>query len=414
MKTCGAWRRASPRGHWIETRPEVWADDFIECAEKTPKNLILVVADMVRLNPTLSTAFVAEMARRLQGQCPALAFPLNWIEQQLSEQGQTIEQMVQSEGQQQAVDQVSIGNSINSLRDLDAIDWRTFVETLSVVEQTMRDDPAGVYGGMDFSTRDQYRHVIESVAKRSLLTEHEVAGQAVQLASRNRELHGTDRRSTHVGIFLIDKGLPELERATRMRRSLSASLGQIARKAPLALYFGAIFVIAAAVTIGVVGRIGRNDGLSWTAAVLLFVGASHLGAGLVNWLATLLVKPHRLPRLDFSEGIPPEFRTLVAVPTMLVSPRNVGHLVESLEVHYLANRDENLRFCLLTDFRDAPLQSAGANLAGPRAQTRQARRPECCVTRWLARWVLFDRRRYVAAGWHEVCHHARYRHAPPA
>ena len=90
---------------------------------------------------------------------------------------------------------------------------------------------------------------------------------------------------------------------------------------------------------------------------MLFVGASHLGVGLVNWLATLLVRPHRLPRLDFSEGIPPEFSTLVAVPTMLISPRNVGRLLEALEVRYLANRDENLRFCLLTDFRDAPQQT---------------------------------------------------------
>ncbi len=27
-----------------------------------------------------------------------------------------------------------------------------------------------------------------------------------------------------------------------------------------------------------------------------------------------------LPRIDFSKGIPPEFRTLTVVPTMLISP----------------------------------------------------------------------------------------------
>ncbi|MBC7817126.1 MAG: cyclic beta 1-2 glucan synthetase, partial [Planctomycetaceae bacterium] len=333
-----------------------WADNFIECAEKTPKNLILVVADMARPNPTLSSAFVAEMARRLQGQSPALAFPLNWIEQQLLEHGQTIEQMVQSEGQQQAVDQVSIGNSINSLRELDAIDWRTFVEELSIVEQTLLGDPAGVYGGMDFGTRDQYRHVIEAIAKRSPLTEHEVATQAVQLARQNAERNGAEHRTAHVGFFLIDKGLPQLERAARMRRSLPARVRRIARKMPLAVYLSAIFVIAAAFAAGVLWRTGLNDGLGWTAALLLFVGASHLGVGLVNWLATLLVRPQRLPRMDFSEGIPPEFSTLVAIPTMLISPRNVGRLLEALEVRYLANRGENLRFCLLTDFRDAAQQ----------------------------------------------------------
>ena len=98
----------------------------------------------------MSSAFVAELARRLQGQGPALAFPLTWIEQRLSEEGQTIEQLVQAESQQQAADQVSIGNSIGSLRFLGAMDWREFVETMSVVEQVLREDPAGVYAAHGF------------------------------------------------------------------------------------------------------------------------------------------------------------------------------------------------------------------------------------------------------------------------
>ena len=71
-----------------------------------------------------------------------MALPLTWIEQRLSESGLTIEQLVQSENQQQAADQVSISNSIGSLRFLGAMDWREFVETMSVVEQMLREDPA--------------------------------------------------------------------------------------------------------------------------------------------------------------------------------------------------------------------------------------------------------------------------------
>ncbi len=47
-----------------------WADQMMAMAEKDPKNLILVVADMARSSPPMSTAFVAELARRLQGQAP--------------------------------------------------------------------------------------------------------------------------------------------------------------------------------------------------------------------------------------------------------------------------------------------------------------------------------------------------------
>ena len=87
--------------------------------------------------------------------------------------------------------------------------------------------------------------------------------------------------------------------------------------------------------------------------ILSLLCASHLAVALVNWLATLLVTPHPLPRMDFSKGIPPECSTLVVVPTMLTSAQNIEDLIEALEVRFLANRDDNLHFGLLTDFRDA-------------------------------------------------------------
>ena len=93
-----------------------WADNMLEVAEHAPSNLILVVADMARSAPPLTNAFVAEFARRLQGQGAALTLPLTWIEQRLAESGQTIEHLVQAEGRQQAANQVSVSNSIGSLR----------------------------------------------------------------------------------------------------------------------------------------------------------------------------------------------------------------------------------------------------------------------------------------------------------
>ena len=75
--------------------------------------------------------------------------------------------------------------------------------------------------------------------------------------------------------------------------------------------------------------------------------------GVVNWLATLLVTPHLLPRMDFSEEIPEESLALVVIPTFLTSAPDIENLIEALEVRFLANRDKNLHFGLLTDFPDA-------------------------------------------------------------
>jgi hypothetical protein len=74
------------------------------------------------------------------------------------------------------------------------MDWRSFVETMSVVEQTLREDPDGTYGDMDFSTRDRYRHVVEKTAKRSGLCEEDVARCAIQLTRDAAAGTGPDNR----------------------------------------------------------------------------------------------------------------------------------------------------------------------------------------------------------------------------
>src|SRR5208282_4969040 len=86
------------------------------------------------------------------------------------------------------------------------------VETLSAVEQVLREDQGGVYGKMDFSTRDRYRHTVEKIAKSSPRSEPEVACEAIQLAREGAARMGSDDRAAHVGFYLIDKGLEQLER----------------------------------------------------------------------------------------------------------------------------------------------------------------------------------------------------------
>ncbi|MGE5285086.1 MAG: glucoamylase family protein, partial [Actinomycetota bacterium] len=333
-----------------------WAEQMLEIAEKDPKSLILLTADMARSNPPMVSSFIAEFARRLQGQNTALVLPLTWIEQRLSESGLTIEQLVRSENQQMAADQVSVSNSIGSLRFLGAMDWRAFVETMSAVDGVLREDPGKAYGRMDFTTRDSYRHVIEKIAKRSRLHEADVARKAIRLAGECAARNGPDDRAAHVGYYLIGKGLPRLQREADVRLPAVEALRRMAGRFPLLLYLGSILLLTSVFTGGLVAKAHAGGLKDWSLALfgaLSLLCASRLAVALVNWLATLFVRPNPLPKMDFSEGIPPELRSLVVVPTMLTSARSIESLVESLEVRFLANRDENLHFGLLTDFRDA-------------------------------------------------------------
>jgi len=347
--------------HLAQTRlnrnlADSWADAMVESAESDPSNLILLVADMARSNPPLDSSFVAELVRRLQGHSSALTLPLTWLSQRLAESGHTIEQLVQIETQQQAADQVSISNSIGSLRFLSAMDWREFVETMSVVDHTLRKDPVDVYARMDFSTRDQYRHVIERIARHSSFTEAEIAEHAIRLASKDAIPNGADQRSAHVGYYLIGQGLPQLEQAVAFKVPSIETLRRAGKATPLSSYLSSILLLTLIVSGAIVAKAyagGASDWLLALVAVLALIAGSQLAHAMVNWLITVIAIPHPLPRMDFSEGIPAASRALVVVPTILSEQQNIDSLTEALEVRYLANCDINLRFCLLTDFADA-------------------------------------------------------------
>jgi hypothetical protein len=52
---------------------DYWADRLTKVAEEKPARLVAVVGDMVRSIPAMSSSFVAEFARRLQGFCAGVA-----------------------------------------------------------------------------------------------------------------------------------------------------------------------------------------------------------------------------------------------------------------------------------------------------------------------------------------------------
>lgn len=349
---------------------DYWADRMTSTQKEEPANLILIIADMARSKPVLDGAFVAGLTRKLQGKGPALALPLTWMEQQLSASGMSSEELIRQENQKQAADQVSIRNSIETLRFLGATDWRDFVEAVSTVEHILRKDMAGIYHRMDFATRDRYRHAVETLAKVSRLPETEVAQRILDLSvltGKATDAKPPDQgepppiRQVHVGYYLIGKGREQAERAIGTRYRWSRTLRGVAGRVPVTLYLGSIASLSLLAALGMCafayGHGFRDPVLLFLLGMLGAAAASQLAVSLVNWLATLWVKPEPLPRMDFSEGIPVEFRTLVAVPTMLAGPAYIEELVEGLEIRFLSNRQEHLHFALLTDFLDADAES---------------------------------------------------------
>ncbi len=336
---------------------DAWVDRLQLMAEKNPSHLVVVVADMAISDIPISSSFVSEFCQRLSLHSPVLHLARSWLEARLVEQGLSIEQLVQLDSQNQAADQVSVSHSIASLRLLSAMDWKNFVEELSLVEQTLLSDPAGVYGKMDFSTRDSYRHSVEFLARHGKSTEADIARSAIQLAADGAKQKGPEDRTAHVGYYLIDKGHSTLSRLAKVRWPWRRIIERSIHRFPLPFYAGGIGTLTLLAALGFIQQAQTLDVQGWKLLVftLVFVlCASQMSVALMNWLSTLLVKPRLLPRLNYSSGITPDCRTMVVVPTMLTSLDGVDRLIETLEIHHLANRDQHIHFALLTDFRDAP------------------------------------------------------------
>lgn len=355
-------RRVSHRIAWRRKNRDAaakWTQRFLRAAHKEPKRLILVLADFVRENPPITRPFITELFTQLQGQHISLGSVLHWLEAQLADSGQTMDQVIQAESQEQASDHVSIGNTITSLRFLATCDWHEFVEDLSVVEEALRRDPSEAYARMDFHTRDQYRHVVEDLSRHSEAREQDVAALAVRLSG---DVEEPDLRRRHVGYWLWGRGRLRLEEMIDYRAPLRVRAGRLLTSCPTATYLGAVAAVSLALTAGVLaaGATGGVSGGLWQwflTGLLVLLVASQSAISLSNWIITLLLGPKRLPRMDFAKGIPESSRTAVVVPAMLSSQQEVSNLLQGLEIRYLGNRDPNLLFVLLSDFPDSDTES---------------------------------------------------------
>ena len=250
-----------------------------------------------------------------------------------------------------------VANCFLSLRLLSATDWKDFFEETSRVEQILRNDPAQIYADMDFDTRNIYRSVIEELARHSKHSEEQVALEAVEFASDVKDT--TSTRKSHVGFYLIDAGRATLENSIHYIPAFSVRIQRALLAFPTATYLGSIAALSILFVLGLLTYAKFSNG---STTQLIVVGLLGLGLAfesavtIVHWDITHRIKPQSLPRMDFSEGIPTGNRTMVVVPTLLESEKELNHLLQELELYYLSNPDPLLTYALLTDFGDAPTE----------------------------------------------------------
>jgi len=311
--------------------------------------------------------FLAQMALRLQDRLPDAGTGLRpehlaWLQRALPDAAAQHAQ----HGADQAADNLSVRNAVNSLREIGDADWADIVARTSALMQSMLRSP--VFEAEHATTRDETLHGIERLARRSGLAEGAVARRLLDLmASADPD----DPLSGVPGHWLTGGGRPALlrvlglqERGVRAWRAFAAPLALPAFLAGLLLAtLGLLaWLVEQLAPLAAAPRLG--------VALLLAFPASEAVVAVINRLISESARPRPLPRLALREGIPAEHRVLVAVPALLSSAASVKDLLHRLELHHLANPEREAQFALLSDDVDADAERVDGDAALLAAATR--------------------------------------------
>ncbi len=364
------------RARHARAKADELADRLLGLSGRSAESTEAVLGDLN--GTTLAGAFAVQLIQRLRDQDESITPALAWLNRKLSAQGTSPGEVVAGEHQAQGAANATVRNIITSMRWMSSIDWLEFFENVSLVDDALCAAPA--FQAMDFATRDEYRRQIESLSRGSGRSEIEVAREAVLLASNaaqtrllarstttERETAGSAASPSGIpeyadedpGYYLFSKGRRAFERQLGFRVPLRLRLQRAYRTQAIAGYLGSVTALTALqlYTLLFIARAAGSD--PWTLALLAVLGllpASEIALALIHRLVAALLPPKKLPKLELAQGVPPEHRTVVVVPTLLTDHSSIEEQLERLEVHYLANPEGHLHFALLTDWPDAPCE----------------------------------------------------------
>src|ERR1700730_256879 len=305
-------------------------------------------------------AFVVQLVQRLRDQDPKVTPALLWLEQRLTAEGTSSDQIVRDVHQKQYASNVTVRNIITSMRLLSDVDWAEFFESVSLVDKRLR--AGSDFAAMDFATRNLYRAAIEEIARGSKCGELDVAQAALEAAG-SAAIRGADGngaggdpgREADPGYYLIAEGRGAFEASVGYRATRWNWPRRFALNSGVGGYIGTIGMISVLVLCWPLVALAARGVGNYRLGLLALLGcipAIDAAIALVNRAVSRSFGATTLPALALRGGIPLHLRTLVVVPALLTTRAALDLQIERLEVHYLASPDGEIYFALLLDWAD--------------------------------------------------------------
>ncbi|MDR3585956.1 MAG: hypothetical protein P4L59_11635, partial [Desulfosporosinus sp.] len=202
----------------------------------------------------LDPSFVDYIAARQRNYAEDTTLIQAWLESKAETMGVSLNNIIAQEHLRQAQDKATVGNLITSLRTVAHWVWQDHFESLCHVEQILRQDPLGVYGAMDFASRNHMRQVVEESARRLKVSEIHLAKTVLSLTLEAPRSEQKDARQQHVGYYLLNfRGLQELHYAFKARLSWRSLLVYWSKEHPIVLYLILLSAFLATFMLGFIG-----------------------------------------------------------------------------------------------------------------------------------------------------------------
>lgn len=316
------------------------------------------VINSIKLTP-MRNSFIEYMSYRLKKYGRKAFAYLNILEEEVEKTGNDISEIVKKEHFDVAVKKVLVGNAIITLKNISRVNFLEIFESINGVEDILKQDPAQQYDKMDVDTKTYYRNKIQEISKKTKISEIYIAKKCLELSKKAKEKLEindiNDERKTHIGYYLIDKGRNELA-----KELVNKNIRLLSNETKVNYYIFGIWIItiilALTLSIGEYFLLAKHINNSilntiYTSVIFIIsiIPIENIVTKTTQYILSKIVKPKVIPKLDFQNGIPEEYATVVAIPTILNSKEKVKKLMEKLEVYYIANKSDNLYFTLLGD-----------------------------------------------------------------
>ena len=290
----------------------------------------------------LKYSFIEYMSYKLK-KYGKRAYPyLKILDEEVEKTGNTTDEIIKKEHFDIAVKKVSIGNAINSLKNISRINFVEIFEKINGVEDILKQDLVKQYDLMDANTKILYRNTIKELSKKTKLSEIYIAKKCLELSKK-----AENEKKKHIGYYLISDGRKNL-----LSELLNKEQIAITKKKKVKLYI--IFIWACTIFVSFMFskllfknlsniNIITNVILSTVIFLIAILPVENIVTKTLQYFLSKIVK------LDFQNGVPEEYTTMVVIPTILKNKNQVEKLLKKLEVFYIANKSDNLYFTLLGD-----------------------------------------------------------------